>query len=45
MKKIILPKDNLRDVDELAVEVKEGLEVIFVETIDQVLDVAFPKNE
>ena len=45
VKKIILPKDNLRDVDELAVEVKEGLEVIFVETIDQVLDVAFPKNE
>ncbi|QDZ20796.1 Lon protease [Chloropicon primus] len=43
VKTIILPKENLKDVAELAEEVKEGLDINYVETYQQVLDIAFPK--
>lgn len=44
MKTIIFPEANRRDFDELAANVKEGLEVHFVETYDQIHDLAFAQN-
>jgi ATP-dependent Lon protease len=37
IKKILLPFDNQRDVEELASEVKNALEFVFVKTVDEVL--------
>lgn len=48
IKTIIFPAANRRDFDELAPNVKEGLDVHFVEDYSQILDLAFdqsPKNE
>ena len=36
LKKILIPKENLRDLDEIPNEVKESLEIIAVETVDEV---------
>jgi ATP-dependent Lon protease len=44
VKTIIFPEANRRDFDELAANVKEGLEVHFVETYDQIYDIAFAQN-
>lgn len=41
---IIFPEANRRDFDELAPNVKEGLEVHFVENYDQIYDLAFAPN-
>ncbi len=38
---LIFPKENLRDYDELPAFLKKGLEVHFVETYDEVYEVAF----
>ena len=45
VKTIVLPKENLKDVDELAAEVTEGLDIKFVETYKEILDIAFPAEE
>ncbi len=42
LKTIILPKGNLRDIDELPEPVKEGLQLHFVEHYDEVFKIAFP---
>ena len=42
LKTIILPKGNLRDIDELPEPVKEGLELHFIEHYDEVFGIAFP---
>jgi ATP-dependent Lon protease len=42
LKTIILPKGNLRDIDELHPRVKEGIELHFVEHYDEVFSIAFP---
>ena len=42
VKTIILPKENLKDVDELASEITEGIDIQFVETYSEILDIAFP---
>jgi ATP-dependent Lon protease len=39
---IILPKGNLRDIDDLPKQVKEGIELLFVEHYDEVFAIAFP---
>ena len=39
---IILPKGNLRDIDDLPKRVKEGIELHFVEHYDEVFAIAFP---
>lgn len=39
---IILPKGNLRDLDDLPPPVREGLELHFVEHYDEVFSLAFP---
>ncbi|KAG9457883.1 hypothetical protein H6P81_002391 [Aristolochia fimbriata] len=44
VKTIIFPSANRRDFDELAPNVKEGLDVHFVDNYNQILDLAF-KNE
>jgi len=41
LKTIILPKGNLRDLDELPAAVKENLDLVFVEHYDEVFPVAF----
>ncbi len=37
LKRILIPRDNLRDLDEIPQEVKNALEIIPVDTIDDVL--------
>ncbi|CAN6469082.1 unnamed protein product [Victoria cruziana] len=44
VKIIIFPSANRRDFDELAPNVKEGLEVHFVDNYDQIFDLAFDKE-
>ena len=39
LKKIILPKENEKDLEEVPQEIKEQLQFIFVETIDEALRV------
>ena len=40
LKKIIIPKDNLRDVDDIPESVRRDLEIIPVENIDEVINIA-----
>ena len=40
LRKIILPKDNEKDLEEIPQHVKEGLQFIFVDNIDAALEVA-----
>ena len=42
---IILPKGNLRDIDDLPRHVREGLELRFVEHYDEVFAIAFPDTQ
>lgn len=44
LKTIIMPKDNLRDFEELPDHLKKGLEVHFVEHYDDVFRIAFPSE-
>lgn len=37
LKKILIPKENERDIDDIPDEVKDGLEVIIVENIDDII--------
>ncbi|HPM00886.1 MAG TPA: endopeptidase La [Candidatus Cloacimonadota bacterium] len=37
IKKVIIPKANIPDFEEVKPEIKEGMEFVFVETIDEVL--------
>src|SRR2546430_13335278 len=41
LKRIIMPRDNEPDLEELPKETKEQMEFILVDTIDQVFDAAF----
>ena len=43
IKTVCIPKKNEKDVEEIAVEIKKGLEIVFVEQIAEVLDVALVK--
>ncbi|VFQ84933.1 unnamed protein product [Cuscuta campestris] len=45
VKTIIFPEANRRDFDELASNVKEGLEVHFVDDYSQIFDVAFSDSQ
>ncbi|RZS29412.1 hypothetical protein BHM03_00063143 [Ensete ventricosum] len=45
VKKIIFPSANRRDFDELADNVKEGLEVHFVDNYNQILELAFGNED
>ena len=41
IKKVLVPIDNQKDIDEISDEIKEGVEIIFVETMEQVISEAF----
>ncbi|MDY6906768.1 MAG: endopeptidase La [Chloroflexota bacterium] len=41
IKKVVLPRDNEKDLEEVPQQVKDELEFVFVERIDEVLDVVF----
>lgn len=43
IKTICVPKKNEKDIEEVSVEIKKGLEIVFVEQIQEVLDVALVK--
>jgi ATP-dependent Lon protease len=36
VKKVLVPKENDKDVEEISEEIKEGLEICFVENMDEV---------
>jgi ATP-dependent Lon protease len=40
IKKIVMPKENKRDMDEIPVNVKRALEFVLVEHMDEVLKAA-----
>lgn len=44
LKEIIMPKDNLRDFEQLPAYLKKGITVHFVESYDEVYKIAFPKD-
>jgi len=37
IKTVLVPKKNERDIEEIADEIKQGLRIVFVETMDEVL--------
>jgi ATP-dependent Lon protease len=43
IKTIIVPKENQKAVDELPKEVKEALNIVYMKTVDDALDVACVK--
>ena len=43
MKTVCVPKKNEKDIDEISMEIKKGLEIIFVEQMEDVLKVALVK--
>ena len=45
VKKVLLPKDNMKDIDELPQNVRKELEFRSIETIDEVLEEALVKEE
>ena len=44
IKTICVPKKNEKDIEEISPEIRKGLEIIFVEQMKDVLDVAFVKE-
>lgn len=45
IKTICIPKKNEKDVEEISAEIKKGLELVFVEKMQDVLEVAFVKKQ
>ena len=45
LKTIILPKGNLRDIDELPAHVKKDMNLFLVEHYDEVFPIAFPAQK
>lgn len=41
IKKVLVPVDNQKDIEEISNEIKEGIEIFFVETMEQVIKQAF----
>ncbi len=41
IKKVLVPIDNQKDIEEISDEIKEGIEILFVETMEQVVKQAF----
>ncbi len=44
IKKVLVPKDNEKDVDEISKEIKSGMEIVFVESMKEVLEHAFAEQ-
>lgn len=45
IKTVCVPKKNVKDIEEIPQEIRKGMEIIFVENLQQVLDVAFVRGE
>ncbi len=45
IKTVIIPKDNEKDLAEVPQNVQKALKIVFVDHIDEVLDIAFVKDE
>ena len=45
IKTVCVPKKNEKDIDEISPEIKKGLEIVFVEQMKDVLEVAFVKEQ
>ena len=45
IKTICIPKKNEKDVEEISAEIKKGLELVFVEKMQEVLEVAFVRKQ
>ena len=41
IKKVLVPDENRKDVEEISDEIKDGIEIVFVETMEQVIKQAF----
>ena len=39
--KVLVPKENEKDVEEISKEIKSGMEIVFVERMEEVIDNAF----
>ena len=42
---VCVPKKNEKDVEEISGEIKKGLEIVYVETMEQVLTCRFLRKE
>jgi ATP-dependent Lon protease len=45
IKKVIIPKDNEKDIADVPKNIRKALEIIYVDHVDQVLDKAFVEDE
>lgn len=45
VKTVLVPKENEKDIEEIAAEIKEGLEIVFVETMQEVADCALLQKD
>jgi ATP-dependent Lon protease len=45
IKMVIIPKDNEKDLAEVPQNVQNALKIVFVDQVDEVLDIAFVKDE
>lgn len=43
IKTVLIPKKNIRDIEEISAEIKKGLRIVFVETMEEVVEEAFVK--
>jgi ATP-dependent Lon protease len=44
IKTVLVPSQNEKDVAEIASEIKSGMEIIFVESMDDVIEYAFSEQ-
>lgn len=45
VKTVLVPKENEKDIEEISEEIKEGLEILFAETMEEVADLALLKQK
>lgn len=45
IKKVLVPTENAKDIEEISKEIKDGLEIVFVERMEQVLEHALKKEK
>ena len=45
IKTVCVPKKNEKDIEEISNEIKKGLEIVYVETMEDVLETAFVKEK
>ena len=43
IKTVLVPKKNEKDIEEISAEIKRGIEIVFVENMEQVIEQAFVK--